>query len=273
MPELPEVETVVRGLKKEVINKKITRVTSSYQKIVKQSFSSFKKALAGQKISSISRHGKYSFLSLNNKKTIIVHLRMTGQLFITPTTQKKDKHTHLEIFFGSNKHKLIYRDIRKFGRFELIDTDKINTYLKEKKLGPDALTIKLNDFQDNLQKKNLILKAALLDQSVIAGLGNIYVDEVLIREKLSPLKMTQTLKPLKVKTMLSTIKKVLKEAILKKGTSYSDYVNSYGEKGKFQLHLRAYQQHGQPCYHCGTLINKMKTAGRGTHYCPKCQKL
>jgi formamidopyrimidine-DNA glycosylase len=197
---------------------------------------------------------------------------MTGQLFITEKTSQIDKHTHLELFFSAAKHKIIYRDIRKFGGFELIDTKDIPRYLSSRRLAPDALEISFKEFYGKLKNKNKGIKATLLDQTTIAGLGNIYVDEVLIREKISPNRTAGNITEKKAVSLLKTIKKVLKAAILKKGTSFSDYVNSYGEKGKFQLALKAYQQKGKPCMHCQTAIKKTKVAGRGTYYCPACQK-
>jgi len=272
MPELPEVETVVRGLKKEIIDHRITKIRCDHKRIISSGFIQFKNELTGNKAKKIIRHGKYIFLLLNTNKMVVVHLRMTGQLYLIDNEQKIDKHTHLEIYFKGLPHKLIYRDVRKFGGFELTAGQDIQGYIRKKKLAPDALSITDNIFVNNVCKKNKNIKAVLLDQHIIAGLGNIYVDEVLIRAKVSPKRSGNKLKKKELGVLLKTIKVVLKEAVLKKGTSFSDYVNTYGKKGKFQLVLKAYQQDGKPCYHCGTVIVKEKIAGRGTHFCPKCQK-
>ncbi len=272
MPELPEVETIVRELKKELPGLKIAAIKDHYQPIIKSDLALFKKKLLGQKVTDIDRHGKYIFLILSNKYIIAVHLRMTGQLFWAEKTAAIDKHTHLELLFSGHNKKLLYRDIRKFGGLTLLSAQEYPTYLENKKVAPDALKISLAEFKKNIGKKTGKLKAVLLDQTIIAGLGNIYVDEVLIREKLSPELDVKKLTSEQITNLLKTIKQVLKAAIVKKGTTFSDYLTANGKKGGFQLKLRAYQQDGKPCFHCGTLIKKTRVAGRGTHYCPNCQK-
>lgn len=272
MPELPEVETIVRELKKELPAHKITGIKNHYSPIIKSDVNLLKKKVIGHKIIKINRHGKYIFLLIDNNYTVVIHLRMTGQLFWAAKEAPIDKHTHLEFFFANKKKKLLYRDIRKFGGFTLLTEKEYTEYIKNKKIAEDALKISLPEFKKNLCRKKGVIKAVLLDQSIIAGLGNIYVDEVLIREKLSPHFDSQKLTEDQVSSLLKTIKQVLKAAILKKGTTFSDYITANGKKGEFQLKLKAYQQQGKPCCHCGTLIEKTKVAGRGTHFCPNCQK-
>jgi formamidopyrimidine-DNA glycosylase len=273
MPELPEVETIVQGLSSRIIDKTIIAIKSTYPQIVRDDFNEFKKNVIDKTIVNISRHGKYLFLHLNNKTIVVVHLRMTGQIFVTDKDSVIDKHTHLELFFADSEQKVIYRDIRKFGRFELIHSNRYEAYIKNKKLAVDALAISLSEFEKNLCGKKKILKAVLLDQSVIAGIGNIYVDEILFRERLSPETMVSSLSKQKIKSLLQSIKDILNAAVIKKGTSFSDYVDAIGQKGKFQYELKVYQQQGKPCDFCGTTIVREKLAGRGTHYCPKCQDL
>jgi len=271
MPELPEVETVVRGLKEQALGKQINKVILIYTRIVKTDPDIFIKVLKNNTIRDILRHGKYIFIELDDQKMVVIHLRMTGQLFLAELSRQKDKHTHLEIILKDSSSKIVYRDVRKFGRFELINKKEKAGYIASRKIADDALKISLTEFSNNLRNKQRSLKALLLDQSVIAGLGNIYVDEVLIREKLSPLTKASELSQQQLKHLLGTIKIILKQAIAKKGTTFSDYVTSYGSKGKFQLSLKAYQCEGKPCSHCGTLICKTRVAGRGTYYCPHCQ--
>ncbi|MGL1935193.1 MAG: bifunctional DNA-formamidopyrimidine glycosylase/DNA-(apurinic or apyrimidinic site) lyase [Fibrobacterales bacterium] len=273
MPELPEVETVVQGLKKQCLSQPICKALIHLPRIVNGTAPSLKKALVGQEIVTVTRHGKYIFLHISNDKTVVVHLRMTGQLFTTPVDRAKDKHTHVELFFDNSDTKLIYRDIRTFGRFTLINTSDKERYLIDHKLGPDALTMKKKDLIEALKNRKVSIKAALLNQEVIAGIGNIYVDEILFREKLNPLTTPSSLSDDAIGSILKTTKAVLKKAVLNKGTTFSDYVNSYGEKGKFQLSLKAYNRAGQPCSNCKTTIVKVKVAGRGTYFCPSCQKL
>ena len=268
MPELPEVETIVKGLKSYFLDKKIDDFHCHNQKIIKN-YNDFATQILNNYIKDIKRHGKYIFILLGNNKTIVIHLRMTGQILIKPINEKLDKHSHLEIIFPNNK--LVYRDIRKFGRFELVNTSEIGYFISSKKLSSDALVITLEEFTNNLKKKKGILKKTLLDQSVIAGLGNIYVDEVLNRVRLSPQFLTENLCADNISQMLKVIKETLKRAISKKGTTFSDYVDISSNKGQFQNELRVYRRQGASCYNCGSKIIKDKIAGRGTHYCPNCQ--
>ena len=278
MPELPEVETVRRGLEAELLHKEVSGLKIYYDKILKnvKSPQEFQQILVGCQLSSFERIGKYLIINLdktdNNKKHyLIIHLRMTGQLFIRKEdTFKRDKHTHLVISFKDSNYLMIYRDIRKFGSWEIIDD--LNSYFTKRKIKDDALTISFDPFFQKLQKSSRSLKSLLLDQTIIAGLGNIYVDEALFRAKLSPFRFGNELKKIEAIKLLDVIKKTLQQAVFEGGTSFSDYVNSYGEKGNFQLQLLVYKREGQPCSNCGTPIIKTKLAGRGTRYCKNCQK-
>jgi len=272
MPELPEVETIVRGLNKQIINSYISSIEIYYNNLIISNPREFKNKVRGQQIVKISRHGKYIFIHLNKEQIIVIHLRMTGQLFIKDKKAKLDKHTHLEMFFKGNKTKVVYRDIRKFGRFELISSNNYTSYLLHRQLAPDALVIDSVDFYNRVIKKRKVLKAVLLDQRVIAGIGNIYTDEILFREKISPVYLASDLTKKQVSSLLKRIKKVLNDAILKKGTTFSDYVNSYGEKGQFQLALKVYKRAGKPCVLCDETIERTKVAGRSTFFCPRCQR-
>lgn len=266
MPELPEVETIVRGLKKSLVNQKILEVKIhnkcagdiDYLKIFEQ-----------QTIKDIVRYGKYGFFSfLDTNKILGFHLRMTGQIFVKKLDFKIDKHSHLEIYF--REQKLVFRDIRKFGGFFVIEN--LVNFVKSKNLGYDALNILETDFITKISSKNKAIKTALLDQSVIAGIGNIYADEILIRAKIRPDRLANSLSQKELRTVFKFIKIVLNEAILKEGTSFSDYVNSFGNKGKFQLSLKAYKQENKPCSFCSNKIEKMKINGRTTRFCRHCQK-
>ena len=278
MPELPEVETVRRGLETELLHKEVNKIEIYYDKILKniKTPQEFQQNLSGCKLTSFERIGKYLIINLsktdNDKNNfLIIHLRMTGQLFIKKSdTFERDKHTHLVISFKDSDYLMIYRDIRKFGSWEIIDD--LDGYLRKRKIEDDALTISFDTFFQKLQKSKRSLKSLLLDQAVIAGLGNIYVDEALFRAKISPFRFGNELNKIEAIKLLDVIKKTLQQAIFEGGTSFSDYVNSYGEKGKFQLQLLVYKREGKPCSNCGTPIVKTKLAGRGTRYCDKCQK-
>lgn len=274
MPELPEVETIVNGLAISVKNKNISKINTYTASIFKPNTETLQNALQNSQITDIIRHGKYIFIRLKNtsENWLMVHLRMTGQLMLTEINSPIDKHTHIEIYFKDYDKKLIYRDIRKFGRLQILDSTP-NAYIVEHKLAPDALDITLKKFSERITKRKGIIKALLLDQSVIAGIGNIYADEILIRSKIHPGQNISNLSPKQIAVIHEKMLEVLKQAVFRGGTSFSDYVNSFGKKGSFQLELSAYQQTGKPCKVCGNIIVKIKIAGRSTHFCPQCQQL
>ncbi|MFC1616734.1 DNA-formamidopyrimidine glycosylase [Candidatus Margulisiibacteriota bacterium] len=271
MPELPEVQTIVSGLEPEIKGRKIIGFDLHCEKMLKLPLTKFKKAIINQKVISITRHGKYIFLNLENNFSIILHLRMTGQLLLKNLKASPDKHTH--VVFRFQDKNIFFRDLRKFGTIELIKTTDITKYIENKKLAPDALSISFEKFQQNLSRKKTGLKAALLDQRVIAGIGNIYADEILFREKLSPKYPVPKLTSKKIKSLLKSIKTILQKGIELKGTSLSDYVDSNGNKGQNQHILKVHQQKGKPCPLCGTAIIREKVAGRGSFFCPNCQNI
>lgn len=271
MPELPEVETIARGLRASIVGKKIEDVRCRCPCIVKTSFPSFRRHLKAKAIDKVLRYGKYLFLVLSGGSGIALHLRMTGQIFLVPREREMDRHTHLEFLLQGSANKLVYRDVRKFGRFELLGCDPAE-FIRYKKLGPDALAVDAEQTHTRLSLTRRALKAALLDQSMLAGLGNIYADEILYRERISPLRSASELTRKQAASLAASIHALLSEAIEKNGTTISDFVNSLGEQGGFQGALRVYGKEGEPCPSCGTRIAKRRVAGRGTYFCPRCQR-
>lgn len=288
MPELPEVENVVRGLQAGILGSRIVNVRCHFQTAVGGDADCFEAALRGKTIERITRHGKYIFLRLiEGNQTggtvlgrgldrqdcsveLAVHLRMTGQILSVERDSGVDKHTHLEIFLEGGNSKIVYRDVRKFGRLLLLEGG-IEEFLEEKKLGEDALKISEAGFFQALARTKRNIKAALLDQRTIAGMGNIYTDEVLFREGISPLRGASTLSPQEIASLLATIRKVLRAAIAGRGTTISDYLNVRGRSGSYQHELLVYNREGLPCSRCRTPITKSRVAGRGTYFCPDCQ--
>lgn len=274
MPELPEVETVAAGLRSRIVGQQIDRILIHWPSIV---VGGEEKARLLEKsfIRGISRRGKYLFWDIekNDKNfVLIIHLRMTGQLYTVPRDTSVDKHTHLELFFNNLEDKIVYRDIRKFGRWEIILPEEKEAYIGKRKIADDALLMNQSLFVERIKKSGKNIKTLLLDQTVIAGLGNIYADETLMRAHISPKRIGNSINDDDLGRLFVIIQKTLKDAILKEGTTFSDYVNSYGRKGKFQLELQAYKKDGDSCVYCGSEIVKEKVAGRGTHYCPNCQE-
>ncbi len=278
MPELPEVETTVRGLQKEILGLNILDVwtdlaTKDKRKIDTVAnpkfFLFFKKEINKQKISSIERRGKNILINLTSPTTILIHLKMTGHLFYGKN--HKNKYAHA-IFTLSNKHFLVFSDVRKFGKITLIQTKDLLISKHLKDLGPEPLDKKftITNFKLKINKKpNQKIKTVLLDQSIIVGIGNIYSDEILWQAGIHPERKVAYIKEFEFKKMFEAMKKILKKSIKLGGDSNSDYLNIYGLPGKFQNFHRAYQQTGKKCSKigCSGVIMRKVVNGRSSHFC------
>ncbi|MFH1874451.1 MAG: bifunctional DNA-formamidopyrimidine glycosylase/DNA-(apurinic or apyrimidinic site) lyase [Pseudomonadota bacterium] len=265
MPELPEVETIVRGLRKNIIGPSISEAKVYFAPIVGGKNRFFEKQLKGQKFTKISRHGKYIKLITNQGKNLLIHLRMTGQLFTALANHQVDKHTHVALTFQNGK-KLIYRDVRKFGRWTIIPDNKdFSDYINA---GPDALAITQIELK-NLQQRypKMKLKVFLLNQTIIAGIGNIYADEICYALKKHPEVLVEQIDTQK---LYQIIQHILNLSIKHQGTTISDYRTSSRSKGNFQNLLKVYGQ--KKCQKCKSVVSKIKVAGRSTHFCSQCQK-
>jgi len=271
MPELPEVETIKNSLSAKISNKFIIGFNNFLSKIIQPELKVFRENILNSRIQSISRIGKYLFIYLNNQQVLVIHLRMTGQLLIVNKDLLPDKHTLVEFYFQDSSEKLIYRDIRRFGQIKLILEKDLLAYLASKKLAPDALLIQKETFIQNLTKRNMLIKTALLDQSIIAGIGNIYADEILFQAKILPNRRTNSLSASELDLLFTSIQQVLTLAIKNRGTSISDYVDANNQKGSNQNFLKVYKQEGKKCHNCGNLIQRIKINGRSTRYCTHCQ--
>lgn len=269
MPELPEVETTVTELRNKIIGRKILKVWTDVKKIFKPDFLTFKKGVTGQTIKEISRRGKNIIIKLGSGKYILVHQKMTGSLLYG--TEIKNFYIHLVLTL--DKGILALSDLRKFAKVAFIPD--IKTYPDYQKLGPEPFSkeFTLEKFREILEKSRGKIKKVLLDQNKIAGIGNIYSDEILFEAKISPLRETQKIKPAEIKILYQAIKKILTKAIKAKGTSVSDYRRPSGEKGNFAKLLKVYQREGESCPNkCGGKIQRLKFGGRSAHFCPKCQR-
>ncbi|MBA1434571.1 bifunctional DNA-formamidopyrimidine glycosylase/DNA-(apurinic or apyrimidinic site) lyase [Bombilactobacillus bombi] len=274
MPELPEVETVRRGLNKLIKNRKIIAIDIRYDKIIIGSPNDFKKQLIGATIVEVSRRAKYLLFHFDNDLTMISHLRMEGKYQVRNQLADFDKHAHV-IFYLDDGSYLGYRDVRKFGKMQIVARNQEMQVKSIAALGPEPLTAQytLESLENGFKKRKKSIKATLLDQHVVSGLGNIYVDEVLWRAKIHPEEPANKVTELQIKALYPIINDEIKQAIAAGGTTVRSYVDATGHTGNFQLQLHVYDQEGQPCERCGTIIEKIKVAGRGTHYCPHCQVL
>lgn len=273
MPELPEVETVRRSLIPLVVSRRIKRVEVLYGGIIKKPHpAEFVEMLAGRKIVSLERRGKYLLFQLSENYTLVAHLRMTGRFWVCPAGAELAKHTHV-IFHLDDHQELRFVDIRKFGLFYLVPAGKWSEAGGLATLGPEPLAedFTYEVFRDIFSSAKGRLKAFLLDQTRLAGIGNIYADEILFAAKLHPERNLTGLKDEEIQALYQAIRAVLQRGVDCRGTSVRDYVDGRGQKGSFQKELKVYDQAGKDCVACGTKLVKRVVAGRGTVFCPKCQ--
>jgi formamidopyrimidine-DNA glycosylase len=261
MPELPEVETVVRTVAAHLAGRRIvsTRFTSRF--VTPGNRAKLTQRLAGRRIESVTRRGKFILIALD-QGTLTVHLGMTGKLLLSG---EAGEHTHGVFILDDGL--LLYHDPRQFGRIEW----SAGAPPRVAKLGPEPLEISFDEFRKRLRRKAR-LKALLLNQAFLAGLGNIYADESLFAAGIHPLSVADRLSAVRAKKLYDAIRSILTHAIQLGGSSISDYVNARGERGWFQMEHRVYGREGEPCANCGRPIRKILVAQRGTHYCPHCQK-
>lgn len=278
MPELPEVETTVRGLRKTVVGLVIKDVWTDLSTKDKRKkgtiadpkyFPVFKKQVINKKILSAERRAKNILINLSNNKTILVHLKMTGYLYYGKDPKIGFAHV---VFTLSNKKYLVLSDIRKFGKITLLDTKTAHESSHLENVGPEPLDKKftLEKLKERLNKKsNGKIKTVLIDQSIVAGIGNIYSDEILWRAGVHPEREVSKIKESEIKLIFKAIKETLKKGIDFGGDSMSDYLNIYGKPGKFQLHHEAYRRTGEKCRKkgCKGIIRRKIINGRSAHFC------
>lgn len=274
MPELPEVETIKNTLKSFVAGKTIDATSIYWSNIVKfpDDTEAFKHFLQGETIHDISRKGKFLLFHLDDY-VLVSHLRMEGKYSVHQQTESVKKHTHV-IFSFTDGTEMRYNDVRKFGTMHLFPKGSELTQKPLSNIGPDALedAFTRSLFHEKLKRSSRYVKACLLDQTIVAGLGNIYADETLYRASVHPLKRANRLTKKEVQSLHEAAIAILKEAVEKGGTTIRSYTNSQGEMGMFQQTLYVYGKENEPCTVCGEPIVKMKVGGRGTHICNTCQK-
>lgn len=291
MPELPEVETLVKALNRKVLKRTFLDVWTDFEKNIKKpkSFLEFKREIKGKKIEIVKRRGKNILFCLSGNKILLIHQKMTGHLLLGewkisnkkwrpikkgPLEESVNLFIHL-MFWLDNGKMLALSDLRKFAKVELWDKDELEKSEEFKKLGPEPLekNFGFSELKNSLPGRGKI-KQVLMDQSVIAGIGNIYSDEILWEARIHPLKDISRLSEAELKKIYSAIKKILKKAIGLKGDSMSDYRLLDGEKGGYQNVQKAYQQQGNFCRRKdGGKIQCLKIGGRTAHFCPVCQKI
>ena len=290
MPELPEVETIVRELNREVLGRAFFDVWTDFPKMIKKpkSFDQFRKEIKGKKILNIGRRGKNILFELSENRSLLIHQKLTGHLLLgkwqflngnwqslIPGPLSEDpmnKFLHL-IFWLDDKRQLALSDLRKFAKVELLNKEELEKELKS--LGPEPLErdFSFEKFKGQILKKKGKIKQVLMDQEVIAGIGNIYSDEILWQAKVNPFKEIKKLSDEEMKKIYEAMKEILKKAIAARGESISDFRRITGEKGGFDPLRKVYRREGEKCPRCGAIIKRIKIGGRSAHFCPQCQKL
>ncbi len=282
MPELPEVETVVQGLRRTVLGKTIGQVhlnAPDSSVVVSQSFGdrTLPDILSGKSIVSIARRGKNILISLDGEITLWVHLKMTGHFFYLDRSVPLDKHDLVVFDLHTHNHdsasmNLRFNDYRRFGRLRLYYDRELWQQDGLKELGPEPLEMIPADFVSMCRSTRRMIKPALLDQSFIAGLGNIYADESLYAARIHPTRLTSSLSSAKLAELHHHIRRLLRMAIRKMGTSVDSFSGINGNPGEFQKYLKVYGNEGNPCGRCGRSIVREKIGARSAHFCPRCQR-
>ena len=281
MPELPEVETVARGLQKSVAGRRILSVRLGKTDFIDDP-AAVERNLPGRQIEAVERYGKVMLLRLSARgnpardpengdaeaAALLVHLGMTGQLAPCAAAQPSAKHTH--VWFGlDDGRELRYTDPRRFGRMAYLTGALLAEELTA--FGADPLVVSAEEFATRIRSRNAQIKALLLDQSVLRGVGNIYADESLWRAKIHPVRRGAELSKKQAQLLWRVLQDVLRKAILARGSSISDFLDAEGKPGEYQRHHRAYGREGKRCYRCGAAIRRAIVAGRSSYFCPKCQ--
>lgn len=270
MPELPEVETVRRSLAELLPGKTISTVQVAKPQIVELGDIS---ALCGQAFAEFGRRGKYLIFTMSDGGRLVVHLRMTGKLLYHAEVLPQEKHDHIRVGFADGSE-LVYNDIRAFGRIWLTDEAGLSQISGLATLAAEPIDPEFSAayWRERVGKRTrLSVKAALLDQRIVAGLGNIYADEVLFRAAIHPERSVATLTAEEDERLAAAMREILTEAIAMRGTTFRDYVDGNNQKGGYQNLLKVFQKNGEPCPICGTPIERTRVSGRGTHFCPHCQ--
>ena len=270
MPELPEVETVARGLREPLIGRRIERMWTDWEKTIHSPpLDEFKARIAGQRIRAINRRGKYVLIELEYD-TLVVHLKMSGRLYVAAADAEREADRWVHVRFDlDGGWQLRFSDVRKFGKVYL--TDNVGELLSH--LGPEPLSddFKLTRFREGLHARKRSIKAHLMDQEMVAGIGNIYADEALFRARIHPARPAERLNAEEAARLHRTIRAALRAGIEHEGASINWYRKADGGKGESQNHFFVYGRANMPCRTCGDVINKIRLAQRGTHFCPSCQ--
>lgn len=274
MPELPEVETVAVGLRERALGCRIVSVEIRHPGIILGSVEEFVTAIEGRLLSKVSRTGKAIFIELTSDNGLTPHfvllrLGMTGQVTVGPRDALVESHTHALFVLDDGREELRFRDPRRFGKLRLLSSEQLEKVMA--KLGPDAQRVTEPQFLAAMKGRTGAIKSWLMNQNVVAGLGNIYADEALFEARIHPLAQPGRISPAKAHDLYKAVRKVLNHAVSLRGTTFSDYTDIEGRPGGFLSKLKVYQHTGDACRRCKHAIRRIVVGGRSSHFCPQCQ--
>ncbi|HET7212911.1 MAG TPA: bifunctional DNA-formamidopyrimidine glycosylase/DNA-(apurinic or apyrimidinic site) lyase [Terriglobia bacterium] len=275
MPELPEVETVLRGLRKRALGRQIVEVEVLHPGIIAGDVEDFIQGVEGMTVVAVQRKGKVLAVEMAganhpDPNYLILRLGMTGQVTIQPIDVPLESHTHIRMAFEGRKLELRFRDVRRFGRLRCLKREEFDALFAS--LGPDAQQATEEEFLRAMSGRRGAIKSWLLNQQGVSGLGNIYADEALFEAGIHPLAQPAHVSSVSARRLYRAVQKVLKRAVNLQGTTFRDYIDIEGRPGNFHQHLRVYQKTGGPCPRCQTSIRRIIIAGRSSHFCPRCQR-
>lgn len=287
MPELPEVETIRRGLAQHILGKEITHIEVRLPKMIKTDQTEFTRTLQGNAFHSIDRQGKLLIFHLeqHSELALLLHLKMTGQLIYRHGSEQvagghpwppyndelPNKYSHIIFTFATGAH-LYFNDQRQFGYLKLVEQEDVQKEKEKYGIEPHTDNFTRTAFRKLFTNRHTQLKSLLLNQSIISGIGNIYADEICFYAGIKPHRTVDTLTPLEINTLFDGCLTVIGTAIQHRGTTISDFTDANGQRGNYSDYLHVYGREGQSCHRCAGTITKTKVAGRGTHWCPDCQK-
>ncbi|MGB7296603.1 MAG: bifunctional DNA-formamidopyrimidine glycosylase/DNA-(apurinic or apyrimidinic site) lyase [Candidatus Aminicenantales bacterium] len=272
MPELPEVETIVRCLRPHLCGLQVRSVLALFPPIVRDPGLCPPEQIVNRRVSGLRRRGKMILVDFSGGLTLIIHLKMTGQLVFCGQNTLPDKHTHFVVRFRGSRRELRFRDVRKFGFIRLVRTAELEGTRELCLLGPEPLGLDRSAFIEHLRGRRGRLKSLLLNQRVLAGIGNIYADEILYEACLHPQTDVSRLGRRRLERLWVAVSKILTEAIAFKGTTVRDFRDGFGVVGSFQNRLRVYGREGELCPRCGSRLRRIRLSGRSAHFCPCCQR-
>jgi len=273
MPELPEVETIVRSLSPRLKGLRIKSFELLFPPILRSGSISRLRYLLGKEILKVWRRGKMIIIEMEDDLCLVFHLKMTGNLFLSSSAVPYDRHVHFILSFEGQGKELRFRDVRKFGFISCLFSSDLSLSKELRDLGPEQLEMEYAHFEKLFEGKTARIKGLLLHQKFIAGIGNITSDEILFRARIHPLSRASGLNSRQKQKLWTAMQDVLREAIAKKGSSIQDFRDVDGQKGSFQDYHRVYGRKGLPCPRCDTPIRRIRLSGRSSFFCPKCQRV